>query len=244
MTRRKLTQPEYIARGMAIFNGEITYEKLVYVNRRGLVTLTCGVHGDYRQIAGSHLLGKGCDKCGGTATLTTREWVDRAEIKRDAGFDYSRVVYVSKSTKVLIGCHNKEHNFFLQTPDNHMAGQGCPLCKSCGYSAKKPGSVYVMSCGDKVKLGITNKTAKSRARQIYNESGQHFEVAFEVKFKDGYVPLEVETLLLRELRKEFIVDPTNYAGHTEVFLGTSCVEVIERVISKCGEVFAVKKSIQ
>jgi len=44
------------------------------------------------------------------------------------GFDYSQVRYVSAKTPVEIGC--PKHGFFMQSPTNHMSGQGCPDCKN------------------------------------------------------------------------------------------------------------------
>jgi hypothetical protein len=41
-------------------------------------------------------------------------------------YDYSRVVYVVSKRKVEIVC--REHGGFLQTPQKHMLGQGCPIC--------------------------------------------------------------------------------------------------------------------
>lgn len=41
-------------------------------------------------------------------------------------YDYSSVDYVNSKLKVIIIC--KKHGEFLQTPNSHLMGQGCPLC--------------------------------------------------------------------------------------------------------------------
>ena len=40
------------------------YSKVIYVNNRTNVILTCKEHGDFNQLPSNHLLGRGCSKCG------------------------------------------------------------------------------------------------------------------------------------------------------------------------------------
>lgn len=42
-------------------------------------------------------------------------------------YDYSKVAYKTAREKIVIIC--KEHGEFLQTPQNHQAGKGCPSCQ-------------------------------------------------------------------------------------------------------------------
>lgn len=50
-------------------------------------------------------------------------------------YDYSRVVYSTAKTKVLIGCST--HGDFLQTPNNHLSGKGCSACGALARADKK-----------------------------------------------------------------------------------------------------------
>jgi len=59
--------------------------------------------------------------------LTTQEFIDRARAKHGDLYDYSRVKYTNVSTKVKILCSN--HGEFLQAPEKHLFGRGCPSCK-------------------------------------------------------------------------------------------------------------------
>lgn len=43
-------------------------------------------------------------------------------------YDYSRVVYKNCKTKVEIRC--PRHGIFLQKPNGHLSGNGCPVCKN------------------------------------------------------------------------------------------------------------------
>lgn len=40
------------------------YEKVVYINNRTKVTITCKMHGDFEQSPDNHLMGAGCPTCG------------------------------------------------------------------------------------------------------------------------------------------------------------------------------------
>lgn len=43
-------------------------------------------------------------------------------------YNYDKTFYIKSSEKVCITC--QVHGDFLQTPSNHLSGQGCPLCKT------------------------------------------------------------------------------------------------------------------
>lgn len=58
--------------------------------------------------------------------LTTVEFVERARVVHGNKYDYSKSEYVSKDKKLVIIC--PEHGEFLQSPNNHWKGKGCPVC--------------------------------------------------------------------------------------------------------------------
>ena len=45
-------------------NNKYDYSLVSYVNKRSPVFIICPFHGTFNQIAGNHLLGRGCPKCG------------------------------------------------------------------------------------------------------------------------------------------------------------------------------------
>lgn len=51
-------------------------------------------------------------------------------------FDYSETEYIRSCLKVKIKC-NRCGKTFLQTPNNHLNGQGCPYCKNIINSEKQ-----------------------------------------------------------------------------------------------------------
>lgn len=56
----------------------------------------------------------------------TEEFIIKAKKVHGDKYDYSQVTYVKNSLKVNIIC--KEHGVFMQTPQCHIKGSGCPIC--------------------------------------------------------------------------------------------------------------------
>lgn len=67
--------------------------------------------------------------------LTTAEFISKAKRKHGDLYDYSKVVYVNTSKRVLIIC--KKHGEFWQGANNHLNGAGCPKCKGVKISVLK-----------------------------------------------------------------------------------------------------------
>lgn len=68
----------------------------------------------------------GCPSCAGNTKSTTSEFIAKAVLLHGDTYDYSEVQYTSAKTKVSIAC--KQHGLFLQTPNSHLNGGGCPTC--------------------------------------------------------------------------------------------------------------------
>jgi len=57
---------------------------------------------------------------------STAAFIAKAQAVHGRFYDYGQVAYTGSATKVTIGC--PEHGPFTQTPNNHLAGRGCPGC--------------------------------------------------------------------------------------------------------------------
>lgn len=66
--------------------------------------------------------------------ITQTEFIEKAKQVHEDKYDYSKVNYTNKKTKVTIVC--PIHGEFKQSPDKHLYGQGCPKCGK--LKAKKP----------------------------------------------------------------------------------------------------------
>lgn len=97
----------------------------------------------YGQLPSSHLQGVGCPTCGWVASNNKRRKTNRDYLKecKDRGLDLPIEDYVNVMTKIKHKC-NKGH-IYLQKPNDHLQGYGCPVCK------KKSHEEYIKECKEK-----------------------------------------------------------------------------------------------
>ena len=130
---KKYTQEEFLELANKKHNFFYTYNRGVYINNSTKITITCPSHGDFEQIAGKHILGSKCPKCmHEKSSLDQRSnshyFIEKAKNTHGHRYDYSKVNYINKKTKVNIVC--LKHKEFSQTPGSHLKSAGCPRCKT------------------------------------------------------------------------------------------------------------------
>ena len=126
----KSNKEEFINKAMAFHGNLYDYSKVVYKNSSTNVKIKCKKHGFFEQSPNKHL-SHGCKKCGhelGISKITHsgNQFVEKARNVHGNLYDYSRVKYVRSRSRVIIIC--PKHGEFLQTPDMHISGNGCPYC--------------------------------------------------------------------------------------------------------------------
>lgn len=92
------------------------------MDNRTPVTIICPEHGAFQSYPNNHLKGaSGCPKC--TAykrhllyAKTTEQFINEAKLLHGNKYDYSKVTYYNKSTKVCIICPNMENFGRLLVP--------------------------------------------------------------------------------------------------------------------------------
>jgi hypothetical protein len=128
---RKTTK-EFIEDAKKIHGDKYDYSKVEYKGNKIKVCIICPQHGEFWQRPNKHLsLKQGCPKCGDILNglkkrLSRTEFIKRAKYVHGDKYDYSKVEYVTSETKVQIIC--PKHGEFLQTPNCHLNGHGCPIC--------------------------------------------------------------------------------------------------------------------
>lgn len=127
MSKRK-SNDEFIREARLIHHNRYDYSKVEYANNKTKVCIICPEHGEFWQAPSDHLNGKGCPQCAGNVRHDKDTFVEMAKHIHNDRYDYSKVEYVNAHTKVCIIC--PEHGEFWQTPNNHLNGNGCPLCKN------------------------------------------------------------------------------------------------------------------
>lgn len=126
---------EFIKKARNIHGNKYDYSLVNYRNNRTQVEIICKEHGKFLQTPSGHLSGKGCKECGKEKSkedtrsrimLSKDEFIKKANNIHKNLYDYSKIEYVDTRTKIKIVC--KKHGSFLQTPQKHMSGRGCPTC--------------------------------------------------------------------------------------------------------------------
>lgn len=121
----------FVEEATALHGSKYDYSNVNYTNNHTKVDILCQRHGNFTQTPSDHLVGYGCPACGiesqtKTRSDTLQDFLQKAISAHGSKYDYSGVVYVNSRTKVEIVCPT--HGKFLQAPDMHYYGKGCPTC--------------------------------------------------------------------------------------------------------------------
>jgi very-short-patch-repair endonuclease len=109
-----------------IHNDEYDYSKLDYTGPKNSLIIICKKHGEFRQMYNTHLKGIKCPRC--SRIYNTIDFIEKSKIVHNDKYDYSKTEYVKSNKKVIISC--PIHKDFLQIPNSHLLGYGCPKCNS------------------------------------------------------------------------------------------------------------------
>ena len=113
-----------------VYGDRYDYSNSVYKKGNRYICIICRIHGEFIQSRDLHIKGiEGCKQC---VLLNRRndareKFAEKAGTKFDGKFGYTKVVYVTCDTPVLIDC--PEHGEFTQTPNEHLKSKyGCGKC--------------------------------------------------------------------------------------------------------------------
>lgn len=157
---KKLSQEDYIKRCNNIHNNKYDYSKTIYNGKRNKIIIICPIHGEFEQIAGNHIKGQGCPKCGkekaqkriGDYTNSRKDIISfKEDVKSIFGDKYEVIGdYINNKTKIEIYCKKKykdgsEHGSFFIRPDVLIQGHGCPKCSVNISHAEKELSEFIQN---------------------------------------------------------------------------------------------------
>lgn len=130
---KSTTTDDFIKKARTIHGNKYKYDKTIYSRSNQKVVINCPEHGDFRQQANSHIQGNGCPSCGRKmnheVTRKSKEQFIQAAIQKHGDkYCYDKVEYVNTHTKVIITCNVERHGDFIQEPNAHLRGTGCPIC--------------------------------------------------------------------------------------------------------------------
>ena len=124
---RKTTE-QFINEATNIHGDKYDYSLVDYKQSFKNVKIVCKIHGLFEQTPNCHIAGSaGCRKCANDSLRkTTEQFINEATNIHGDKYDYSLVDYKQSFKNVKIVC--KIHGLFEQTPDRHLAKNGCPHC--------------------------------------------------------------------------------------------------------------------
>ena len=145
-------------------------------NTQSNITYNCAIHGEGVRKALYLYEGRGCAKCAykqakEKRTLTTKDFIRKAQEKHGDTYDYSNSVYITSNDKIKIVC--SQHGEFEQFAYTHLRGSGCKHCgwietakKSYLATTPRPVVLYYIKCYGKneifYKIGIASGSVKNR----------------------------------------------------------------------------------
>lgn len=228
-----LTQEKYIAECEKEHAGYYRYDKTVYNGGRNSVIVTCPLHGDFSIGAFSHRGGTGCSICGHRRggdlnRLGIEKSIEDSNAAHDFRYDYSLVTEYTTS-KALVPIICKEHGVFQQSFAAHRLGQGCPKCAHYGYNRSRPGAFYILASPTLLKVGITSRATATRVKEINKESGEVFVVQADFRFKDGCIPIAIESACLEHLSSKYEKTIKVFNGSTECFKDVDLQDLLQFV---------------
>ena len=118
-----------------------------YVNNRTKIKYKCKQGHIYEQLPSIHLRGHGCPVCYGNKKKSSNDYYNECKSK---GLDLPIEDYVNNYTKIKHRC-SKCNNIYVQKPNNHLNGHGCPKCNK-----KQPYLAYTQTEYTKLATSIAN----------------------------------------------------------------------------------------
>lgn len=214
--QKRSNTDSFVTKAKLVHGNKYDYTSVNYVTNTSKVTITCRIHGNFKQTPSDHINGCGCNICrydsvSEKLSFTKEQFIEKSISVHGDDYDYSKSNYINANTKVSIIC--KKHGSFTQIPSSHLSGCGCPNCAEYGFDREGTGYLYLLrsKCGQYCKIGITNKPSK-RHLQLRRSTPFQFDVIECVK-GPGSVVAYSEKILLSS--SEPITFTDTFDGHTE-----------------------------
>jgi DNA-directed RNA polymerase subunit RPC12/RpoP/very-short-patch-repair endonuclease len=117
----------FINKAKLIHNDSYDYSMVEYINNYTNIRIICYKCGKiFTQTPKNHLKGCKCSYCS-NKIVNTETFINKAKLIHNDSYDYSIVEYEHSKNKIDIICI--KHGLFKQTPNEHLSGNGCPVCR-------------------------------------------------------------------------------------------------------------------
>lgn len=123
----------FIERAKKKHGNKYDYSEAIIDGADKNICIICPSHGRFYQSANNHLHGKGCPKCA-KVFMDTQYFINKAKEVHGGKYSYEQVQYINAHRNVIVEC--PIHGKFMQTPNRHLQGGGCPQCALDSLSQK------------------------------------------------------------------------------------------------------------
>ncbi len=129
--KQRDTFEDFVNKARIVHGDLYDYSMVNYKNTNTKVLIVDPEYGEFWQTPNSHIQGNGNPKRGVESTRkaqtkTLEQFLHEIKLIHGGLYDYSKVEYTGALNKIRIIC--PKHGEFLQTPDSHRRGSGCPKC--------------------------------------------------------------------------------------------------------------------
>lgn len=126
-----ISQDDFIYRCEKAHNFIYDYSKTKYTHSMDYVLIICKIHGEFRQQARNHMIGKGCPRCANKEKSKNLTRTIKSLLQSFKNIHGDRYLYdlnhkVRGIDYINIKC--KTHGDFKQMARVHLEGKGCPKC--------------------------------------------------------------------------------------------------------------------
>lgn len=130
---KKLTKEEFVKKAKEKHKDKYDYSIFIYLNSHIKGKIKCNkCNLIFEQTPSDHLRGRGCPKCGvinghNKQRKTKEQFIIDAKNMHKNKYNYEKFIYTNNSTNGIITCLSCK-NDFMQSPNRHLCGCGCPKC--------------------------------------------------------------------------------------------------------------------
>ncbi len=231
-----LTTPleDVLSRFRSVHGDRFEYDLSSYSKTKAKMRIKCPTHGWFEQLVDGHAAGKGCAKCYRESSIkrlssqksNTKEFLEKAKAVHGSTYIYSKSEYVLNNLPLIITCPH--HGDFLQRPNGHLLGAGCPVCANLGplykdmdkdECRKVKCSIYLIKMYNDsesfFKVGIS-RLPRRRLLDLASESGYKVE-CLELFKGNLFDCVTVEHKTFSHFSSFKYPPLALFSGHTECF---------------------------
>ena len=172
-SRQKQSVEKFIENSNVIHKNKYTYDNVhEFKNMHEKVWINCNLHGLFAQTPANHTHktgAQGCPQCkllsiSDKNSSNSQAFIKKAIKVHNNKYDYTRSIYSLSGNPIEIFC-KKHEKLFLQKPNEHLQGHGCPIC------AKEKISIASAS--------LTTKTVRQRCQDIWGDTYDYSKTVWE-----------------------------------------------------------------